>query len=743
MTIKVTENLGLNRVHPTTQKVSQFQVKDHQVTIINDTHNAELLAVKNFIKFAQNYPTKADVKKVFIAGRVINSRNDPYKAQLEVVNLLNSAGFEKYYLYGPEFDMVIPAAKQPAYGGYYTTPKQIVHTIAQALNQDLVIFIKADSHEDSIERVQATLKKELAYDSSAASRFAMTTGLQNHQAYTRCGVGRLLVILQCLQKIASGQLRLTAPVTIQNALLKDHSINKVGLKVGERYTVYDLVTLAIVFAAPDVLINLAEYSYGSNQKAFSGLKTFAKKLGLSADTVHNITGRPTRRAQKTYLADLEKIGDAFIKLPNEVLSLLSTQRRQLNGKLYQKKTQLFKTGKIIGSVFLDGREHAGLYFWLNQQGKHRVAFINSPHPAYVDCLVENVIDSGVTQRNETYPVTSLNLTNPIVNILADTYFGEDYTRKRQRRGIEDGLQKYGYAYSFNKIQSFFEAKHYNVLNFEAVFASGASPLDAVKPFVLDANADKTLAEFKRLGFNLAMLGNNHANDYGSTALVDTMAKFKQASMQTIGAGRNQLESRRVIELMYDGRRYAIFNGYWYRNPAYNLFNFYAKTDAAGVNCLDTMMATDIRRYKQLHPNAKVIVSAHWGTDYGEIHNGQRETAERLTLAGADLIIGHGPHRLQPIEYYGQTPVLYSIGNGVFNNSGSFKQLKVPPYAAIVRLDLSQNQLYWCPIYADNSVTFWQPSFVSDVDFEQIRAINPAHFETVKLDGEINAVVIPF
>ncbi|MCT4457878.1 hypothetical protein EFP00_10755 [Lactiplantibacillus paraplantarum] len=743
MSTEIMKDFGLECAHTTTQKTGELQVNGHHVTIVDDTHNAELLSIKNFIKFAKDYETKPNVKKIYIEGRVINLRNISYKTHLEVVNLLNAAGFDKYYLYGPEMDMVVPAAKQPAYGGYYTTPNQMVKAIAKELNQDLVIFIKADSRENSIGHVRTTLEKNLAYEASTAKNFAMTVGFQNDQAYIRCGVGRLLVILQALQKVASGKLKLTEPVTIKNALAKDHSINKVGLKLGAQYTIYDLLTTAIVTAAPDVIISLAEYSYGSNQKAFEGLQTFAKKLDLSADTVHNITGRPTRRLQKTYLADLEKIGSAFTKLPDEVLSLLSTQRRQVNGKLYQKKSQLFKTGKIIGSVFLDWREHAGLYFWVNHQGIHTIAFINSPHSAYVDFLIENLIDSGVTQQDDNYVLESVKLTNPTVNILADTYFGEDYTRKRQRRGIEDSLQKYGYTHSFEKIKSFFGAKQYNILNFEAVFASGDSPLDAVKPFVLDADVDKTLAEFKRLGFNLAMLGNNHANDYGGDALVDTLTKFKQAGMQTVGAGRNQLDSRKVVELVYDEHAYAIFNGYWYRNPAYNIFDFYAKASKAGVNCLDTLMAADIQRYKKEHPDAKVIVSAHWGTDYGDIHSAQRITAERLTLAGADLIIGHGPHRLQPIEYYGQTPVLYSIGNGVFNNSGSFKQLKVPPYAAIVRLDLSQNQLYWCPIYADNSVTFWQPSFVSDVDFEQIRAINPAHFETVKLDGEINAVVIPF
>ncbi|GHU83874.1 hypothetical protein FACS1894196_4450 [Clostridia bacterium] len=69
----------------------------------------------------------------------------------------------------------------------------------------------------------------------------------------------------------------------------------------------------------------------------------------------------------------------------------------------------------------------------------------------------------------------------------------------------------------------------------------------------------------------------------------------------------------------------------------------------------------------------VIVSMHWGR---EEH--ATPTAEQLKLgpalmdAGADIVFGHGPHVLQPMEIYGGKPILYSLANFVFGANANPK-----------------------------------------------------------------------
>jgi poly-gamma-glutamate synthesis protein (capsule biosynthesis protein) len=63
----------------------------------------------------------------------------------------------------------------------------------------------------------------------------------------------------------------------------------------------------------------------------------------------------------------------------------------------------------------------------------------------------------------------------------------------------------------------------------------------------------------------------------------------------------------------------------------------------------------------------VIVSVHWGGEYQASPSPrQRTVARALALAGADLVIGHGPHVLQRVEWVGETLVAYSLGNFLFD-----------------------------------------------------------------------------
>ena len=62
------------------------------------------------------------------------------------------------------------------------------------------------------------------------------------------------------------------------------------------------------------------------------------------------------------------------------------------------------------------------------------------------------------------------------------------------------------------------------------------------------------------------------------------------------------------------------------------------------------LAAAIRKYKASHPSARIVAVLHWGTEFQPIPDmQQRYDAHLLVQAGADAIIGHHPHVVQPLN----------------------------------------------------------------------------------------------
>jgi len=62
----------------------------------------------------------------------------------------------------------------------------------------------------------------------------------------------------------------------------------------------------------------------------------------------------------------------------------------------------------------------------------------------------------------------------------------------------------------------------------------------------------------------------------------------------------------------------------------------------------------------------VVVSVHWGVAGDTLADYQITLARAAIDAGADVVVGHGPHTVQAVELYRGAPILYSLGNLVFD-----------------------------------------------------------------------------
>lgn len=65
----------------------------------------------------------------------------------------------------------------------------------------------------------------------------------------------------------------------------------------------------------------------------------------------------------------------------------------------------------------------------------------------------------------------------------------------------------------------------------------------------------------------------------------------------------------------------------------------------------------------------VLVFMHWGDENtSQVSDRQRELARWLIDHGADAIAGSHPHCLQPFDTYRGRPIIYSLGNLVFDGA---------------------------------------------------------------------------
>jgi poly-gamma-glutamate capsule biosynthesis protein CapA/YwtB (metallophosphatase superfamily) len=161
----------------------------------------------------------------------------------------------------------------------------------------------------------------------------------------------------------------------------------------------------------------------------------------------------------------------------------------------------------------------------------------------------------------------------------------------------------------------------------------------------DPEAGSTLAA---AGLNVLSLANNHSLDSGPMGLAKTRAALAANGLQGIASSdtpfRIVIDEIELVVLAYE----------------------------AVSRPLDmAVIEADIRREKA--SGSVVIVSLHWGGEFRPAADpGQRRAAQSLAQAGADLIWGHHPHVLQPVEWlerpqpYHPTLVVYSLGNALFD-----------------------------------------------------------------------------
>ena len=234
---------------------------------------------------------------------------------------------------------------------------------------------------------------------------------------------------------------------------------------------------------------------------------------------------------------------------------------------------------------------------------------------------------------------------------------DDAKRLADERGLGE---KYYFDSMYADFKEVFTTADISFVNQESMIAGDDSAYAGYPHFNTPPQMIDTL---ENLGIDVVNIATNHSLDLYGKGMRACIDAFKSSSITAIGGyvGKEDQDNIRIIEK--EGIKIA-FLAYTDFTNEYKLGSGYeniivAKTDHA----LMKKQVAEARKIADL-----VFVSMHWGVEGSfQLSSSQKDSAQVLVDAGADLIIGTHPHVIQEVKWKDRpdgkkTLIVYSLGN---------------------------------------------------------------------------------
>ena len=157
------------------------------------------------------------------------------------------------------------------------------------------------------------------------------------------------------------------------------------------------------------------------------------------------------------------------------------------------------------------------------------------------------------------------------------------------------------------------------------------------------------------------LANNHTEDYGTNGYQSTLDTLNEAGIPYVERDSS------VIITLGDNFKVGIYGAMFYKLDEDQIVSGITSLKEQGVDF--------------------IIFAVHWGTEYSyNPSTMQVSLAYAAIYAGADVVWGHHPHVLQPIEKYGDGIIFYSLGNFSFGGNTSPRDFD----SAVIQLAITRS-----------------------------------------------------
>ena len=208
------------------------------------------------------------------------------------------------------------------------------------------------------------------------------------------------------------------------------------------------------------------------------------------------------------------------------------------------------------------------------------------------------------------------------------------------------IDQNGYDWPFSLVREVLAADDLTVANLEVVFTTRTRHTDKLYNLIADPDH---VAVLNAGSIEMVNTVNNHCLDFGRDGYQDSLGTLEAAGIDHFGSNypgqKNGYDKLAIRDV--NGIRFGFIG-----------FSYPQEADQKRI-------ATRIAGLREQGCDV-VVVSLHWGREtHPTPTNGQMAYARKIIEAGADVIWGHHPHVLQPIQFCQGKPILYSTGNFTF------------------------------------------------------------------------------
>lgn len=233
--------------------------------------------------------------------------------------------------------------------------------------------------------------------------------------------------------------------------------------------------------------------------------------------------------------------------------------------------------------------------------------------------------------------------------------GDFAPKMRVSEAIEEG----NYQCLFNDVLPIIKESDIAITNLECPLVDKGIPIAKTGPNLKAST--KSIEAVKYAGFDMVTLANNHALDYGAVGLKSTMDLCKGNGIEFIGAGNDLSEAKSIKYFDIKGKKIAFINC---------CENEWSTThdNTPGCNPLDEISL--FYQISEAKSNSDyTIIIIHGGHETYELPSPRMKKLYRWFIdLGVNAFIGHHTHCFSGYEIYKGKPIIYSLGNFIFDSN---------------------------------------------------------------------------